>query len=178
MHDLASLDLDETLPDPLPIERWDERRWSYMDRSGPENEPAPAVEPNEIRWGRRPQALVELGAAEATRRAQASRPARDWRDGTRRRSGRSGRRGRRCAGRRATRPATRGSGLDQAVGPDSPLAPTGAHARELHAAGGSYAAAAPKVIAAQAAIESKFCKADGYRGRAPVRMGSKAIAMI
>jgi hypothetical protein len=52
LHNLAAFDLAECVPDPLPIEHWDERRERYVDPFGAaEDEPVPpAVEPDEIRW--------------------------------------------------------------------------------------------------------------------------------
>jgi hypothetical protein len=52
LHHLATFDLAESVPDPLPIEHWDERQERYVDASGrPEHEPVPpVVEPDQIRW--------------------------------------------------------------------------------------------------------------------------------
>jgi hypothetical protein len=50
-HDLAAFGFAENVPDPLPIECWDERQKRYVDASGPpERERLPAtLEPYEIR---------------------------------------------------------------------------------------------------------------------------------
>jgi hypothetical protein len=51
-HDLAAFGFAENVPDPIPIERWDEKQERYVDSSGaPEHERLPAaLEPYEIRW--------------------------------------------------------------------------------------------------------------------------------
>jgi hypothetical protein len=51
-HDLAAFGFAENVPDPLPIEHWDERQERYVDASGlPERERLPAtLEPYEIGW--------------------------------------------------------------------------------------------------------------------------------
>lgn len=52
LHQLAAFDLAGSVPDPLPIEHWDERQELWVDSKGmpdPDDAP-PAVEPDQIRW--------------------------------------------------------------------------------------------------------------------------------
>jgi hypothetical protein len=52
LHQLAAFDLAESVPDPLPIEHWDERQECWVDSKGmpdPDDVP-PAVGPDQIRW--------------------------------------------------------------------------------------------------------------------------------
>lgn len=53
LHQLAAFDLAGSVPDPLPIEHWDEGQERYVDSKGmpePDEAPPPAVEPDQIRW--------------------------------------------------------------------------------------------------------------------------------
>jgi hypothetical protein len=67
LHQLAAFDLAGSVPDPLPIEHWDERQERYVDSKGmpetaPEEALAPVVEPDQIRWAVavEPSSIFEL----------------------------------------------------------------------------------------------------------------------
>jgi hypothetical protein len=50
LHRLALCDLAEAVPDPLPIERWHEEHFCYLDPSAAAEHDPPAVEADEIGW--------------------------------------------------------------------------------------------------------------------------------
>ena len=67
LHELAAFDLAGSVPDPLPIEHWDEKQERYVDSKGmPETAPdealSPVVEPDQIRWAVavEPSSIFEL----------------------------------------------------------------------------------------------------------------------